>query len=59
MSYLVVASLAAAFLAGLLAYHLAGRKGRNRKVWMVASVFLLVPVLMLAILPTKHGQAQP
>ena len=53
MIYFAV-SILVAFLAGWLAYGLARRKGRNAWGWMTASVVLIVPVLILAVLPPAH-----
>lgn len=55
-------SLVVAVFAGWLAYGLAERKGRNRWGWTLASVVLIVPVLVLAVLPTKRptpGEPMP
>jgi len=52
--YLIVSGIVA-FLAGWLAYGLAARKRRNPWGWMVASVLLIVPVLILAVLPPAPG----
>lgn len=54
MIYLI-ASAVVAFLAGWLAYGLAQRKGRNATGWMVASVLFIVPVMILAVLPSLRG----
>lgn len=48
-------ALIISLLAGLFAYHLAERKRRNPRVWMIASVLLVVPLLLLAVLPAKRA----
>ena len=52
--YLIV-SVAVAALAAWLAFDLAKRKGRNPIAWAVASAILIVPVMVLAVLPSKKG----
>ena len=54
MIYLAV-SILVSFLAGWLAYGLARRKGRNAWGWMIASVLLVVPVLILAVMSPVQG----
>jgi len=49
--------LTIAFLAGLFAFRLAVRKARNPYAWMVATVRLLFPVVVLLFLPEKPQQA--
>ncbi len=52
--YLIVSVVVAA-LAAWLAYGLARRKGRNAVGWAVASAILIVPVMVLAVLPSLKG----
>lgn len=51
----LVASIVVAALAGWLAYGLAQRKGRSAMGWMVASVLFILPVMILAVLPSRKG----
>lgn len=52
----MVGSVVMAVFAGWLAYGLAQRKGRSPWGWAVASLILIVPVLVLAVLPSKRPE---
>jgi uncharacterized membrane protein YeaQ/YmgE (transglycosylase-associated protein family) len=54
MPYLI-ASVVVAVLAGWLAAGLARRKGRSVTGWTIASVLFIVPVMILAVLPSLRG----
>jgi len=53
MAFMVGSAVMAVF-AAWLAYGLAERKGRSPWGWAVASLILIVPVLVLAVLPSKR-----
>jgi hypothetical protein len=50
----LIGSAVAALLAGWLAYGLAARKRRSAWAWAVASAILIVPLFVLAVLPSNR-----
>ncbi|MEM7333103.1 MAG: hypothetical protein AAF490_13520 [Chloroflexota bacterium] len=52
MAFFVI-SLVVALGTGVAAYRLAERKGRSPAAWMTATVFLLLPLLVLMVLPAR------
>ncbi|MEM7290241.1 MAG: hypothetical protein AAF412_07745, partial [Pseudomonadota bacterium] len=50
----MLALLVIAAIAGWYAYRLAEQKGRRPRLWMVLTVFFLVPLLVLLVLPSTR-----